>query len=191
MVVMTGPRATAPTGKPENQCGCSGGEQHGGSAQTLATLAPSCVLDHTPLDRPVNKGHGERLGIMSHHLYCVSLSSTLFDVNLDRDDPAFLHEQVAVEIRRAIADGEAQLGERLPPARHLAAVLNVNVNTVLRALRALRDEGLIEMRPRRGIRVVGTPAESTLRGRVAELVQIGRQQGYTRADLLQMVADSA
>jgi len=115
----------------------------------------------------------------------------LFDVNIDRDDPAHLHEQVAVEIRRAIAEGEAKPGERLPPARHLAAVMGVNTNTVLRALRALRDEGLLEMRPRRGIRVIGTPEESEIRRKVAELVQVGRQQGFTRADLLQMVADAS
>jgi DNA-binding transcriptional regulator YhcF (GntR family) len=122
---------------------------------------------------------------------CASVNSTLLDVNLDRDDPAHLHEQVAAEIRRAIAEGEAKPGERLPPARHLAAVMGVNTNTVLRALRALRDEGLLEMRPRRGIRVVGTPAASEVRRKVAELVQVARQQGYTRADLVQMVADAS
>jgi GntR family transcriptional regulator len=111
----------------------------------------------------------------------------LLVVNIDRDDPALLHEQVAAEIRRAIADGEAKPGERLPPARHLAAVMGVNTNTALRALRALRDEGLLEMRPRRGIRIIRTPAESQLRGKVAELVQLGRQQGYTRAELNQMI----
>ena len=114
----------------------------------------------------------------------------MLDVNLDRDDPAHLHEQVAAEIRRSIAEGDAKPGERLPPARHLAAVIGVNTNTVLRALRALRDEGLLEMRPRRGIRVVGTPAESELRGKVAEVVQLGRQQGYTRAELIQMITDA-
>jgi GntR family transcriptional regulator len=114
----------------------------------------------------------------------------LLAVQIDRDDPALLHEQVAAEIRRAIADGEAKLGDRLPPARHLAAVMGVNTNTVLRALRALRDEGLLEMRPRRGISVVGTPAESVVRGKVAELVQLARRQGYTRADLLQMISDA-
>jgi len=51
-----------------------------------------------------------------------------------------LYEQVASEIRRAIADGEANPGERLPPARDLAAVLGVNANTVFRALRLLRDK---------------------------------------------------
>ena len=48
----------------------------------------------------------------------------------------------ALEIRRAIADGEAKPGERLPPAKDLAAI-EVNTNTVLRSLRLLRDEGLL------------------------------------------------
>ena len=43
--------------------------------------------------------------------------------SVDREDPTPLHEQVAAEIRRAIADGEAKPGERLPPARDLAAVI--------------------------------------------------------------------
>jgi GntR family transcriptional regulator len=115
----------------------------------------------------------------------------LLDVNVNRDDPAHLHDQVAAEIRRAISEGEAKPGERLPPARHLAAVMGVNTNTVLRALRALRDEGLLEMRPRRGISVVGTPTESALRGKVAELVQLARDQGCTREELLAMVADAS
>jgi GntR family transcriptional regulator len=114
----------------------------------------------------------------------------LLDVNINRDDPAHLHDQVAAEIRRAIAQGEAKPGERLPPARHLAAVMGVNTNTVLRALRAMRDEGLLEMRPRRGIRVTGTPADSEIHGKIAELVALARQQGYTRADLLRMVANT-
>jgi GntR family transcriptional regulator len=114
----------------------------------------------------------------------------LLDVNLDRNDSAPLHEQVAAEIRRSIAEGEAKPGDRLPPARHLAAVMGVNTNTALRALRSLRDEGLLEMAPRRGIRVVGTPAQGEFRGKVAELVRLARENGYTRADLLKMVADS-
>ncbi len=114
----------------------------------------------------------------------------MLNVNVDRGDPAHLHEQVAAEIRRAIADGEAKPGERLPPARHLAAVMGVNTNTVFRALRALRDEGLLEMAPRRGIRVIGTPAESELRGKVAELIQLARQQGYTRAELHKMITNA-
>jgi GntR family transcriptional regulator len=113
------------------------------------------------------------------------------DVNLnakiDRDDPALLHEQVAAQIRRAIADGEAKPGDRLPPARHLAAVMGVNTNTVLRAVRLLRDEGLLELRQGHGIRVVGTPQRSAVLSKVVELVQLGRQNGITRTELARMI----
>lgn len=115
------------------------------------------------------------------------MAGTMLDVKVDRGDPAFLHEQVAAQIRRAIADGEAKSGERLPPARHLAAVMHVNVNTVLRALRLLRDEGLLELRQGHGIRVTGTPTSSTVRAMVAELVQLGRRNGYTRTELARMI----
>lgn len=64
----------------------------------------------------------------------------MLEVKIDRESSALLHEQVAGQIRRAIADSEAKRGERLPPARHLAAVMDVNTNSVLRALRLLRDE---------------------------------------------------
>ena len=76
----------------------------------------------------------------------------MLKVKIDREEPFDLHDQVAAEIRRAIADGEATPGERLPPAKDLASVLGVNTNTVLRALRQLRDEGLLEFRRGRGIK---------------------------------------
>jgi GntR family transcriptional regulator len=111
----------------------------------------------------------------------------MLDVKINRDDPALLHEQVAAQIRQAIAAGEATPGDRLPPARHLAAVMCVNTNTVLRAVRLLRDEGLLELRQGHGIRVVGTPERSALLDRVAELVQLARRDGYTRAELAHMI----
>ena len=73
------------------------------------------------------------------------------------DGSDLLYLQVAAQIRRAIADGEAKPGERLPPARDLATVLGVNTNTVLHSLGLLEDEGLLELRRRRGITVAGTP----------------------------------
>ena len=38
-------------------------------------------------------------------------------VKVDADEPTPLHEQVAAEIRRAIAEGEAGPGDPLPPAQ--------------------------------------------------------------------------
>src|SRR5881628_3520934 len=106
------------------------------------------------------------------------MTSTIFRVKVSREEPVELHEQVAAEIRRAIAEGEAPPGERLPPARDLAAVLGVNTNTVLRALRQLRDEGLLEFRRGRGITVAGTPEQSAVLERAKELVHFARTQGY-------------
>ena len=106
---------------------------------------------------------------------------------LDREDSSKVFEQVAAAIRRAIADGEARPGERLPPARDLAAELGVNSNTVLRALRLLRDEGLLEFRRGLGIRVSGTPQRGVVLAQAIELVQLGRINGYDRAELLEII----
>ncbi|HWB22853.1 MAG TPA: GntR family transcriptional regulator [Gaiellaceae bacterium] len=111
----------------------------------------------------------------------------MLDVKVDRDEPTQLHDQVAGEIRRAIADGEAKPGERLPPARDLAAVLGVNTNTVLRALRTLRDEGLLEFRRGRGITVAGTPPQSAVIERARGLVQFARQHGYRVDELIDII----
>ena len=111
----------------------------------------------------------------------------LKDVKVERADPTDLYQQVAGEIRRAIADGEAKPGERLPPAKDLAAVLGVNTNTVLRALRQLRDEGLLEFRRGRGITVTGTPERGTIVERARELVHFARTQGYKPDELIQII----
>jgi GntR family transcriptional regulator len=111
------------------------------------------------------------------------------NVKVDRNDPLELHEQVAGEIRRAISDGEARPGERLPPAKDLAAVLGVNTNTVLRALRELRDEGLLEFRRGRGVTVTGTPERSAVIERVRELVQFARAQGYRPDELVAIIQE--
>lgn len=107
----------------------------------------------------------------------------MLGVKIDRSDPTELFEQVAAEIRRAIAEGEAKAGERLPPAKDLAAVLEVNTNTVLRALRVLRDEGLLEFRRGRGITVTGTPDQGALVARARELIDLGRLYGYKPDEL--------
>jgi GntR family transcriptional regulator len=111
----------------------------------------------------------------------------MLEVKIDRSEPLELHEQVAAELRRAIGDGEAGPGERLPPARDLAAVLGVNRNTVLRALRLLRDEGLLEFRRGRGITVAGTKEQGAVLARARELVAFARHQGYRREELIQII----
>jgi len=108
-------------------------------------------------------------------------------LELDRDDSQKVFEQVAAAIRRAIADGEAKPGVRLPPARDLAAELGVNSNTVLRALRLLRDEGLLEFRRGRGVTVAGTPERTAVLEKAHELVALSRLQGWRREEVVRLI----
>lgn len=113
----------------------------------------------------------------------------MLEVKVDRGEPVELHVQVAAEIRRAIALGEASPGDRLPPAKDLAAAAGVNKNTALRALRVLRDEGLLDFQRGRGVRVSGTPAQSAVVERARELVRFARQQGYRQEELVKLIED--
>ncbi len=106
---------------------------------------------------------------------------------LDRADPTPLHDQVAAAIRRAISDGEAGPGDRIPQARDLATVLGVNRNTVLRALHLLRDEGLLEMGRGRDIRVTGTAERSAVTAKTKELIAYARSRGYHRDELIAII----
>jgi len=112
----------------------------------------------------------------------------MLDVKIDREVAGSLHEQVASAIRRAIAEGEARPGERLPPARDLARVLGVNSNTVLRALRTLRDEGVLEFRRGRGVTVVeGAQVQSRLSRIAREFVKVAHREGYTTDEIVALV----
>jgi GntR family transcriptional regulator len=173
------------------------GEQDAGSGSSPATaralprFLDQCLdeslqlvrIDHhrARARRPRRRGDAHRSGD--------TLNITMLDVKVNRADPTDLYDQVAGEIRRAIANGEAQPGERLPPAKDLAAVLGVNTNTVFRALRLLRDEGLLEFRRGRGISVAGTPERGAVVARVKELVDFARRNGYRRDELVRLIEE--
>lgn len=72
----------------------------------------------------------------------------LFRIDPTAAEPIFV--QLASQVRSAVSLGSLPAGTRLPAARDLAASLDVNVHTVLRAYQDLRDEGLVELRRGRG-----------------------------------------
>lgn len=117
------------------------------------------------------------------------VSSTLL-LRLDPDTGGPLHERIAAAVRRAIGAGEVAVGERLPAARDVAEALDVNVNTVLRAYRDLRDEGLIDLRRGRGATVrsasVGRARLTTL---VDALLAEGARLGASRADIISLLEE--
>ncbi len=90
------------------------------NSETLAS-----VLAHPAVDRWL-------LRHASHTTLVLGYIAPCWESKIDPSDPTPVYLQVAAEIRRAIAEGEAGPGDRLPLARDLD-VLGVNTNTVLRA----------------------------------------------------------
>lgn len=106
-------------------------------------------------------------------------------IRVDLDSPIGLADQIAGQVRGAMVAGELAAGERLPPARELAAGLDVNMHTVLRAYSVLRDEGLIELRRGRGAQVrdgidLGLTA---LEQQIDELLTSAQRLGLSRDQL--------
>ena len=62
-------------------------------------------------------------------------------VPVDPNAAEWPYQQVAAQLREQIASGA--LGPRLPSAMDLAEQMGVAPNTVQRAMRVLRDEGVI------------------------------------------------
>lgn len=73
---------------------------------------------------------------------------TVAQVSVDPDSPEFPYRQAAAWLRRRIETGE--LGPRLPSYMHLAEEFGVAPMTMQRALKVLKDEGLIQGQAGRG-----------------------------------------
>lgn len=111
-------------------------------------------------------------------------------VKVDPGSSEPLFAQIAAQVRGAIATGRVVEGDRLPPARDLAEALGVNMHTVLRAYGDLRDEGLVDMRRRRGVIV---RAAGDTRARLVELARDlaaeAARQGLSKAELRRLIEE--
>ncbi len=113
----------------------------------------------------------------------------LFKVDPASSEP--LYQQIAAQVRGAIGKGSLDAGDRLPPARELADRLGVNMHTVLRAYGDLRNEGLVEMRRRRGV-VVRASADSRARlmTLARDLAREASRQGVTKTELRRLLEEA-
>lgn len=106
-----------------------------------------------------------------------------------------IYQQLAQQIREAIARGELQPEAGLPSVRQLSRELVVNPNTVARAYTELEREGLLVSRPGRGIYVAQPRNDLTRAARDRKLIeQLDRwlteavHLGYSAEEVLRLVA---
>jgi GntR family transcriptional regulator len=109
-------------------------------------------------------------------------------LRIDPSGPGPLYERIAGSVRRAILDGEIVTGDSLPAARDLADTVGVNINTVLRAYRDLRDQGVIDLRRGRGATVRdGAVERARLDSLADELLVEATHLGLTVADVTRLL----
>jgi GntR family transcriptional regulator len=110
-------------------------------------------------------------------------------IRVDPSSEVPLAEQIAAQIRGTVAAGGLPAGTRLPAARELAESLDVNMHTVLRAYGALRDEGLLELRPGRGavVRRGGAQDRARLVTAVRTLLAEARRLGMSTDDVVREI----
>jgi DNA-binding transcriptional regulator YhcF (GntR family) len=112
-------------------------------------------------------------------------------IRIDPTSATPLHRQLASGIRASIVDGRLAGGERLPAARELAASVGVNMHTVLRAYRTLRDEGLIELHRGRGAVVaVRLGGHGALAGAIHDLVDEAKARDLPEQALLELIGEA-
>lgn len=109
-----------------------------------------------------------------------------------------IYQQLAEQIKRAVAIGALASGERLPTVKGLALELKLNPNTVARVYRDLERDGVIATAPGRGsfVRENGAVGESrraatdvTARA-VDDAVREARALGVTRHEIDTIAAAS-
>src|SRR3954452_22842389 len=101
-----------------------------------------------------------------------------------------LFAQIAAAVRAEVLRGDLAVGERLPSAKDVAASLEVNLHTVLRAYQDLRDEGLIDLRRGRGAVVTDRAAGyADLHREIPRLVEQAKALGIGPAALAAMIKE--
>lgn len=78
-------------------------------------------------------------------------------VKIDPDDSEPVYQQIARDIREQILSGEIPPRRAVPSARTLHEELDVSYTTVARAMKIVKNEGLVEFVRGKGLFVVDNP----------------------------------
>ena len=101
-------------------------------------------------------------------------------IDLDRDAPLPLADQLVEALRYEIAAGRYRPGARLPSTRGLAEQVSISFHTVRKAYQRLAEEGVLDVRPGGGYHVTERPT-------LARTERLERAAGVVQDALRQLV----
>lgn len=123
-------------------------------------------------------------------------------MKIDPNNGVPIYIQIIEGIRLAALCGRYYPGDRLPPVRELALELRVNPNTVAKAYRLLKEEGILDTKPGGGNFIAFTVGKKTeqlreealtkdLEAIVAKANSMGVESGRLLALLNQLIEKDA
>ncbi|MFE7237922.1 GntR family transcriptional regulator [Streptomyces sp. NPDC057582] len=81
-------------------------------------------------------------------------------MSIDREGPVPPYRQIADQLRESIAAGTIPVGRRIPSLVELEQQYGVARDTLRKAVKVLKDEGLVETVNGMGVFVIALPEES-------------------------------
>ncbi len=109
-----------------------------------------------------------------------------------------IYEQIVHAVKRALATGHLQPGDRFPAIRTISVELHINPNTVQKAVTALIGIGILEVRPGQGCFISSTSRITDRKARlkvleplVEKLLVEAAQQGLDEDEILTLVQNQA
>jgi GntR family transcriptional regulator len=115
-------------------------------------------------------------------------------LHIDPHNGLAIYDQIARQIKFAIAGGVIASGELIPSVRELARELAINPNTIARAYRQLQDDGVLDSVRGTGLEVAPGAAErcrgervKLVRARLRQVLREARQSRLEKGELRDLV----
>ena len=113
---------------------------------------------------------------------------------IDPDSGVAIYDQIARQVKYAVAKSALRTGELVPSVRELAVKLAVNPNTVARAYRDLQNDGVLETLRGEGLRVAQAAVahchkarQKNLEVRVHGVIMEAQQSGFVEDEFFTLV----
>ena len=115
---------------------------------------------------------------------------TMLSVRIDQSDPTTLHDQVAAEIRRAIAAGRLRRATGFL-RRRISPPCSASTRTCAACVSSAAPRGAARISAGKGITVAGAPERGLVLARARELVSFARSQGVRPDELARLIEQIA